>query len=180
MLTGLWLAEKFFFWANRPGMGVSIFLKHLRYGIHYGYPMCCVLQFSFQEGIGLSKQGLRRGGVRIGENKTFIPCSYHMKRDPRWRTHAEWFTEAKYEKSIRGKFMTGQSSLNNFYQSVKFRNPRLAVEMSDDIIAVALYALAEDKSPGQDSANSLRERSHELPEVLRRVLETALTELGYS
>lgn len=73
----------------------------------------------------------------------------------------------------------GQNSLNNFYQSVKFGNPTLAALMSDNVIAVALYALSDDKSPGQISADHLRNQASDLPEVLRRVLESALTELGY-
>lgn len=76
--------------------------------------------------------------------------------------------------------MTGQQSLNNFYQSVKWANPTLAALMSDNVIAVALYALADDKSPGQISADQLREQASELPEVHRRVLESALTDMGYS
>lgn len=181
MLKLLWALENFFFWPARIVMGVAIFLKDLRWGIYYGYPMCCVLQFCFQRATGIRpKQGLDRGGVRIAEGRVYVPCSYHKERHPNWRSHAEWFAEAKHEKSIRGKFMVGQNSLNNFYQSVKFSDPRLAVEMSDDVIAVALHALSADKSAGQDSANSLRERSRNQPELLRRVLENALTELGYS
>lgn len=76
--------------------------------------------------------------------------------------------------------MSGQQSLNNFYQSVKFSNPRLAVAMSDDVIEVAFHALLADKSGGQDAANSLRHQARDLPEVLRRVLDSALTDLGYS
>lgn len=76
--------------------------------------------------------------------------------------------------------MLGQQSLNNFYQSVKFSNPRLAALMSDDILTVALYAVGADKAPAQEAADRLRQRSLDLPEVLRRVLENALTDLGYS
>lgn len=76
--------------------------------------------------------------------------------------------------------MRGQQSLRNFYRSVQFSNPRLAILMMDDVETVAIYALGTDKSDGQDAANSLRERSRDLPEVLRRVLESALTDLGYS
>lgn len=76
--------------------------------------------------------------------------------------------------------MTGQNSLNNFYQSVKFGNPMLAALMSDDVISVAMNALSDDKTEGQKAADRLREKSTNLSEILRRVLETALTELGYS
>jgi len=75
---------------------------------------------------------------------------------------------------------SGQVSLNNFYQSVKFVNPALAEEMSDDVVSVALNALSADKIYGQPAAESLRQKSRDLPEIMRRVLENALTNLGYS
>jgi len=74
----------------------------------------------------------------------------------------------------------GQTSLYNFYQSVKFRSPHLATLMSDDIIIVALDALMEDNTKGQEAADRLRHTSRDLPEVLRRVLDSALLDLGYS
>ena len=77
------------------------------------------------------------------------------------------------------RIMAGQRSLNNFYQSVQFTHPALADALSDDIQAVAIHALAADKSPGQVSADRLRRMTHDLPEIHRRVLENALTELGY-
>lgn len=76
--------------------------------------------------------------------------------------------------------MTAQNSLNNFYQSVKFSYPVLAVRMSEDVVVVALYGLAADKTTGQEAADRLRRQTEDLPEVLRRVLENALTDLGYS
>lgn len=75
--------------------------------------------------------------------------------------------------------MIGQNSLNNFYQSVQFSNPLTAALMADDVFVVAINALGADKSGGQAAANRLREKSTDLPEVLKRVLETALTDLGY-
>lgn len=74
----------------------------------------------------------------------------------------------------------GQQSLRNFYASVAYSNPLLAATMSEDVMTVGLNALADDKSQGQAAANSLREKARDLPEVLRRVLDNALTELGYS
>jgi hypothetical protein len=76
--------------------------------------------------------------------------------------------------------MTAQNSLNNFYRSVKFSNPRMAALMADDVIEVALNALSDDKSDGQVAAERLRQKAQELPETLTRVLENALTGLGYS
>ena len=78
--------------------------------------------------------------------------------------------------------MTGANSLNNFYQSVKFENPTLAEMMGDDIVTVALYGLSADKTPAQPAAERLRRQAFEfdLPEIQRRVLDNALTEMGYS
>jgi hypothetical protein len=76
--------------------------------------------------------------------------------------------------------MNGQASLNNFYQSLKFNNPSMADLMGDDILNVSLYALSDDKTPGQAAAERLRQHAVYLPEILRRVLESALIDLGYS
>lgn len=76
--------------------------------------------------------------------------------------------------------LPGQSSLHNFYASVQFSYPTLAAAMSEDILDVALNSLSNDKSDGQPAADRLRRNSANLPEVLRRVLDNALTEMGYS
>lgn len=75
---------------------------------------------------------------------------------------------------------SGQQALSNFYSSVTCRDPLLASLMSEDVIAVAIYSLALNNDYGQVAANRLREKSQDLPELLRRILETALMELGYS
>lgn len=74
---------------------------------------------------------------------------------------------------------SGQQSLSTFYASVKFRDPLKACLLSEDIVAVALNSLALDWVSGQEAANRLRAKSFDLPELLRRVLEKALRELGY-
>lgn len=74
---------------------------------------------------------------------------------------------------------TGQQSLSTFYASVKFRDPLKAALLSEDIVSVALNSLALDRVNGQDAANRLRVNSLDLPELLRRMLEKALQELGY-
>lgn len=74
----------------------------------------------------------------------------------------------------------GQQSLSNFYNSVKFRSPLQACLMTEDVIAVGMYSLVQDKAEGQQAANRLREKAKDLPELLRRVLENALKDLGYS
>lgn len=76
----------------------------------------------------------------------------------------------------------GQNALNNFYQSVKFYNPSLGVLMADDVITVALNAMGGDKRRGQEAAQELRKKAlvYDLPDSLLRVLENAITQLGYS
>jgi len=76
--------------------------------------------------------------------------------------------------------LPGQHSLKSFYISVKLRDPRLGELMRENIVDVALGALSADRTAGQASADALRRQSENLPEVFRRVLETALTDLGYS
>lgn len=76
--------------------------------------------------------------------------------------------------------LAGQISLNNFYRSVQFSYPLLAEQMTIDIGHVALQSLGGDKRPGQEAADRLRRKAFDLPEVHRRVLDNALTELGYS
>lgn len=77
--------------------------------------------------------------------------------------------------------MSGQASLNNFYRSVQFRDPKLATLMSDDVFVVSLHAISLKKSTtGQEAADRLRQRSMDLPVVLQKVLDSALTEMGYS
>lgn len=77
--------------------------------------------------------------------------------------------------------MVGQQSLNNFYESVKFSNPMTAALMHADVLQVGIFALAQDKTPALKAAESLRltARERDLPEVLCRMLENALTELGF-
>lgn len=75
----------------------------------------------------------------------------------------------------------GQDSLSTFYESVLHDNPTLAALMHRDIITVALWAHSDTKpSRSQEAAENLRQQSRDLPETLRRVLESALSELGYS
>lgn len=75
---------------------------------------------------------------------------------------------------------SAQNSLSNFYLSVKFANPGVATLMSEDIVTVALGALGSDKSEAQPAADRLRVKADPLPEALRRMLEGALIDLGYS
>lgn len=75
--------------------------------------------------------------------------------------------------------MPGQQSLHNFYESMKFSYPYLAESMREDIMVVAMYAIAADKTPGQPAADRLRRQALDLPEIHKRVLDFALTDLGY-
>lgn len=76
--------------------------------------------------------------------------------------------------------LAAQRSLTNFYESVQFRNPALAMRMSDDIRKVALYGVGGDRRKAYDAVISLRELSAVLPRVFTLVLDRALEDLGYS
>jgi len=75
---------------------------------------------------------------------------------------------------------TGQQSLTNFYRSVLYSTPVLAELMRENVEIVALNGLSNDSSAGQPAADRLRRQADQLPEIYRRVLDSALTELGYS
>jgi hypothetical protein len=78
--------------------------------------------------------------------------------------------------------MALDNSLRNFYESLRFHSEVKAAIFADDITTVALNAIAHDKSKGQPAATRLREKAvqYDLPEALRRVLNAALDDLGYS
>lgn len=75
--------------------------------------------------------------------------------------------------------IAGQTSLNNFYQSVQFQNPAFAEDIRKDVELVALYGLSADKSGGQEAANRLRRKAFDLPVLQERVLCGALQDLGF-
>lgn len=75
--------------------------------------------------------------------------------------------------------MNGQVSLNNFLQSVRFQNPALADRIMPDCVTVSLYGLSADKTPGQEAADRLRREAFDMPVIHARVLESALSELGF-
>jgi hypothetical protein len=76
--------------------------------------------------------------------------------------------------------LPSQQALANFFYSVRFHDPALASEMTDDIQIVAIWGLSADKSGGQDAANRLREATRPLPVVFNMVLDNVLADLGYS
>lgn len=76
--------------------------------------------------------------------------------------------------------MVGQRILANFYESVKFQSPGMAAALEADIVLVAMYGLAADKSPATEAAERLRQKALHLPEIHKRVLDMALADLGFS
>lgn len=76
--------------------------------------------------------------------------------------------------------IAAQQSLTNFYVSVQFQNPAMALRMSDDIRTAALYALSHDKSPGYEAVRNLQSLAQGLPAVHAKILDLALEDLGYS
>lgn len=75
-----------------------------------------------------------------------------------------------------------QISLNNIFQSIIFDYPDMAEQMQNDIITVSIYGLSADadKTDGQEAADRLRRQAFHLPEIQKRILNSTLTDLGYS
>lgn len=76
-------------------------------------------------------------------------------------------------------YSVGQRSLDNFYRSVLFDNPSLASDIYADVFDVSLGGMSEDKSFGKDAAERLRRVAFDLPVIQAKVLDSALSELGY-
>lgn len=52
--------------------------RHLRWGLWYGYPICCVLRFTFDKGLS----GHKRGGKHLSNGAVFVPCGIFHHYDP--------------------------------------------------------------------------------------------------
>lgn len=59
----------------------------LHRGFFFGYPWCCVLQFSVGQLLGRHSQARRRGTIKIHDDHTWVPCSLHQGRHPLWRPY---------------------------------------------------------------------------------------------
>lgn len=55
--------------ATDPDAAQESFLFHYRLGLHYGYPPCCVLQYSMEA--PYTSPLLLRGGITFGDH---VPC----------------------------------------------------------------------------------------------------------
>jgi hypothetical protein len=55
--------------ASDPEAALECFLYHYRLGLHYGYPHCCVLQYSLEA--PYASPLLLRGGMTLGDH---VPC----------------------------------------------------------------------------------------------------------
>ena len=51
-------------------------------GLHSGFPVCCVMEFSLRHLIGFPKLIIKVTG--IGPGRYYIPCTFHENRHP-WR-----------------------------------------------------------------------------------------------
>jgi hypothetical protein len=76
--------------------------------------------------------------------------------------------------------LPSQQALLNFFFSIQFHDASAAEAMAPDIQTVAIWGLSADKSGGQDAADRLREATRPLPVVFNMVLDSVLTDLGYS
>jgi hypothetical protein len=87
LLTVLFILEQIIFWPTRIVMAWAIFLKHLRNGIYYGYPICCILHFAIESAIGSGrKRAVRRGGIHPAPGKAYVPCFWHQENHPQWKS----------------------------------------------------------------------------------------------
>lgn len=70
------------------------------YGVRYGYPPCCIAQWTLLEWLGIRGQATQRGvvytkrsrlmrrlsGGRLEPVKKYVPCYVHMVTHPEWRS----------------------------------------------------------------------------------------------
>jgi hypothetical protein len=76
--------------------------------------------------------------------------------------------------------LAAQQSLTNFYESVEYSNPAMALLMSDHIRQIALYGLGGNRTNAYEAVIRVRDLAQGLPPVFPRVLDHALEDLGYS
>jgi hypothetical protein len=57
-------------------------VNDFRAGLGYGFPLCCVLRFSFDTLIGRDDQAVRRGGVDDSPVGAFVTCNVFHHGDP--------------------------------------------------------------------------------------------------
>lgn len=58
------------------------FLREIRIGKGYEYPLCCVLHFSWDKA-KRRPPAIYRGGIRPrGTDRVYVPCFFHMRRHP--------------------------------------------------------------------------------------------------
>lgn len=63
-------------------------IEALLQGARFGYPVCCVLNYSFDTLLGLPS-GLRRGETCSPRLGTYVPCQYHKKLNSLPRSECE-------------------------------------------------------------------------------------------
>lgn len=75
---------------------VAYFKRYVRIGRAHKYPLCCVLQFAWETSNTRLRPrrlrcGVQRGGIYINgvDHDVYVPCKFHMKRSPHWRSHNE-------------------------------------------------------------------------------------------
>ncbi len=58
-------------------------LQHIRAGLHYRYPLCCVIWYALGVALGVRRQAVRRGSVQLSKGASYVPCC-HWKH-PNWQ-----------------------------------------------------------------------------------------------
>lgn len=57
-------------------------LRHLRRGVRFGYPICCVVRYSLDTFAPHPFRALVRGAVKRSPKTQFVPCGIFHKHDP--------------------------------------------------------------------------------------------------
>lgn len=74
----------------------------------------------------------------------------------------------------------GFSTLENFYESLKWSNPAMALLMHADLMAVAVGGMSGNRDSAYSAVMRLRDRAQGLSVPLAKILDHALSDLGYS
>lgn len=66
------------------------FLHYFRIGKGYGYPTCCVVHFALNMANGKhDRYPARERGSIVTDEKHYVPCGLHIRRNPNWRAWDE-------------------------------------------------------------------------------------------
>ena len=113
---------------RQPPFGVRRVPLHLRSGIHYGYPICCVLHFCWDNALGRAAGMTRWRQISYDRARsTFVPCGFlHAEGSPfsfperLWRMFIfeyRWFQPTGVGKKNRERAFHGSARYRNSKES---------------------------------------------------------------